>query len=95
MRKRSRWRATDLCLPNSGNLNPLTLSHQKISRYGAITHPTGGSDRIFPRHAYHKPLMIKFPDKCERKNRFNPDNKSFLVWFTDRSKTNKDPDAGL
>jgi hypothetical protein len=54
-----------------------------------------GSDRIFPRHAYHKPLTIKFPDKCEWQNGFNPDKKVFLVWFTDRSKTNKDPDAGV
>jgi len=39
--------------------------------------------------------MIKFPDKCEWQNGFNPHNKMFLVWFTDRSKTNKDPHAGV
>jgi hypothetical protein len=34
-----------------------------------------GSDMMLPRYAYHKPFTVKFPDKCEWQNGFNPDNK--------------------
>jgi hypothetical protein len=54
-----------------------------------------GSDRMLPRYAYHKPFTVKFPDKCEWQNGFNPDNKAGLVWYTDRSKTNKGTVAGV
>jgi hypothetical protein len=50
------------------------------------------SDKMLPRYAYHKPFTVKFPDKCEWWNGFNPDNKEGLVWYTDWSKTNKDGD---
>jgi hypothetical protein len=40
---------------------------------------------MLPRKAYYKPFTVKFPDKCEWQNRFNPDDKQDLVWFTDRS----------
>jgi hypothetical protein len=48
-----------------------------------------GSDRMFPRYAFYKPFTVTFPNKCERRNRFNPDNKGELVWYTDWPKTNK------
>jgi hypothetical protein len=38
-----------------------------------------GSDRMFLRYAYHKPFMVKFPDKCEWQNRFNPARGHVLV----------------
>jgi len=31
--------------------------------------------------------MVKFPDKCEWQNGFNPDIKGGVVWFTNGSKT--------
>jgi hypothetical protein len=54
-----------------------------------------GSDRMLQRFVYHKPCMVKFPDKCEWQNRFNPDNKGCLVWYIDRYKTNKETGAGV
>jgi peptide methionine sulfoxide reductase MsrB len=38
-------------------------------------------------------FMPKFLDKCEWQNRFDPDNKGGLVWYMDRSKTNKSTGA--
>ena len=49
----------------------------------------------FPRHSYRKPFTVKFPDKCEWQNRFNPDNTGGLVLYTDGSKTNKVTGAGV
>jgi hypothetical protein len=40
-------------------------------------------------------FMVKFLDKCEWQNGFNPDNKGRLVWYTDRSKINKGTGAGV
>ena len=54
-----------------------------------------GLTGYFQDNAYDKPLTIKFPDKSEWQNGFNLDNKTFLVWFTDKSKTKKDLDAGV
>jgi hypothetical protein len=54
-----------------------------------------GSDIMLPRKAYHKPFTVKFPDKCEWQNRFNPDDNGGLVWYTDRSKINKGTGAGV
>ena len=48
-----------------------------------------GSDRMLQRFVYHKPFMVKFPDKCKWQNGFNPDNKGRLVWYIDGYKTNK------
>jgi hypothetical protein len=52
-----------------------------------------GSDRIISRNAYDKPFTVKFPDKCKWQNGFNPDNVRGLVWYTNRSKTNKSTGA--
>jgi len=30
---------------------------------------------VFPGYAYHKPVMVRLPDKCEWKNGFNPEFK--------------------
>jgi hypothetical protein len=54
-----------------------------------------GPDRMLPRYAYHKPFTVKFPDKYEWQNGFNPDNKGGLVWYLDGSKTNKGTGAGV
>jgi hypothetical protein len=34
------------------------------------------------KYIYHKPFKVKFPDKCEGQNRFNPDYEQDLVWYT-------------
>jgi hypothetical protein len=47
------------------------------------------SDRMLVTHAYHKPFTVKFPDKCEWQNRFNPNNKGGLVHDINGSKTSK------
>jgi hypothetical protein len=54
-----------------------------------------GTDRMLARHAYHTPFTVKFLDKCDWQNGFNPDNKGGLGWYKDRSKTNKDTGAGV
>jgi hypothetical protein len=41
------------------------------------------------RYAYHKPFTVKFPDKCEWRNKFRPD-----INYMDGSKTNKGTGAG-
>jgi hypothetical protein len=30
---------------------------------------------VFPGYAYHKPVMVRFPDSCEWQNGFNPEKK--------------------
>jgi hypothetical protein len=50
---------------------------------------------MLPRYAYHKPFMVKFPDKCEWQNKFNPHNRGGLVWYVDGPKTNEGTGAGL
>jgi hypothetical protein len=52
-----------------------------------------GSDRMLPSFAYHKPFMVKFPEKCGYQNRFNPDNKGVVVWFVARYRTKNSTDA--
>jgi hypothetical protein len=34
-----------------------------------------GTDGMIQKYAYHKPFTVKFPDKYEWQNRFNPDNR--------------------
>ena len=51
-----------------------------------------GSDRMFPRYVYHKPFMVRFPDKCEWQNGFN---KVGLIWYTEESRINKGIGAGV
>jgi hypothetical protein len=48
-----------------------------------------GCETIFPRYAYHKQVMVKFTDRCEWQNRFNPDNKVGQCWYTDRLRSVK------
>jgi hypothetical protein len=54
-----------------------------------------GTDRMILRHAHHKPFTVKFPDKCEWQNRFKPDIRKGLAWYTDGSKTNKGTGTGV
>jgi hypothetical protein len=54
-----------------------------------------GSDRMLPRHACKKPFTGKFPAKNEWQNGLNSDNKGGLLWYADKSKTNKGTGAGV
>jgi hypothetical protein len=42
-----------------------------------------GTDIMIPRCAYNKPVIVKFPNKCEWQNRFNPDNEGAwsCIWM--------------
>jgi hypothetical protein len=53
-----------------------------------------GTDKMIPRHMYSKPFMVRFPDRSEWKDGFQPDRKGGLIWYTDGSKTNKGTGAG-
>jgi hypothetical protein len=54
-----------------------------------------GSDKMIPRSVYDKPFMIRFPNRSEWKEGFQPDRKGGLIWYTDGSKTNKGTGAGV
>ena len=54
---------------------------------------------VFPGCAYHKPFMVRFLDKSEWQNGFNPGKKKGggggrLVWYAGGAKSNKDPGFG-
>jgi hypothetical protein len=46
-----------------------------------------GFDKMIPRRVYDKPFMMRFPDKSEWKEGFQPERKWGLIWYTDGSKT--------
>jgi hypothetical protein len=50
---------------------------------------------MLPTYTFHKPFTVKFPDKCERQNRFSSNNKGGMGWYTEGSKTNKSTGAGV
>lgn len=54
-----------------------------------------GSYRMLQWEAYHRPFMVKFPDKCVWQNRINPDNEVGLASYVDGSKTNKGTGSGV
>jgi hypothetical protein len=54
-----------------------------------------GTDWMMLRHAHHKPLAVKFPEKCEWQIGFKPDIRECLVWYSDGSKTIKGTGTGV
>jgi hypothetical protein len=50
---------------------------------------------MIPRHVYNKPFTIRFPDRSEWQEGFQPDQNGELIWFTDGSKTAKGSGAGM
>jgi hypothetical protein len=44
-----------------------------------------GTDRMIPRHVCDKPFTVRFPDRSEWEDGFQPNRKR---WYTDGSKTN-------
>jgi ribonuclease HI len=53
------------------------------------------SDKMIPKHVYDKPFTMRFPDRREWKEGFQPDRKGGLIWYKDDSKTNKGTGAGV
>jgi hypothetical protein len=54
-----------------------------------------GSDKMIPKHVYDKPFKIRFPDRSDWKEGFQPDRTEGLIWYTDDSNTNKGTGAGV
>jgi hypothetical protein len=54
-----------------------------------------GTDKMIPRHVYGKAFTVRLPDRSEWNDRFHPDRKGRLIWYTDGSKTNKSTRAGV
>jgi ribonuclease HI len=50
---------------------------------------------MIPRHVYDKLFTIRFPDRSEWEEGFQPDIKGGLSWYTDGSKTNKGNGVGV
>jgi hypothetical protein len=61
------------------------MEHEPILQMGTLKQ----------RYAYHKPFTVKFPDKFEWQNKFQPFIQGGLVWYMDGSKTNKGTGAGV
>jgi hypothetical protein len=54
-----------------------------------------GHDKMMQRHVYDKPFTIRYPDRSEWKERFQPNRKGGLIWYTDGSNINKSTGAGV
>jgi hypothetical protein len=54
-----------------------------------------GTDKLIMRHVYDKPFTIRFPERREWKDKFQPDRKRGLLWYKDGSKKNKGTGAGV
>jgi hypothetical protein len=48
-----------------------------------------GTDKMTPRYAFHKPFMVRLPDRSEWDRGIVPIGKRGLIWYTDGSKTNE------
>jgi hypothetical protein len=54
-----------------------------------------GTDRMIPRHAFHKSFMVRLPNRSEWDSGIVPLGKRGLIRYTDGSKTNKGTGAGV
>jgi hypothetical protein len=54
-----------------------------------------GTDRMTLRHVYDKPFIVRFSDRSDWNDRFQPTRKGGLIWYADGSKTNKDTRTGV
>jgi hypothetical protein len=71
---------------------PKSTNHTHTERSQDIDHKPIlllRTDEMIPRYKYHKPFKVQLLNKHEWQNVFNPRKKGGLVWYTDRSKTNK------
>jgi hypothetical protein len=70
----------------NGNPNLMVLDMKKTILQMA-------SDKMIPRHVYDKPFTMRFPDRREREEGFQPDRKGRLIWYKDGAKTNESTGA--
>jgi hypothetical protein len=54
-----------------------------------------GSDKIIPKNVYDKPFTIRFPDRNEWREGFQPDRKGGIIWYADGSKKKKRHGPGV
>jgi hypothetical protein len=54
-----------------------------------------GFDKMIPRYVYCKPFSIRFTDRSEWKQGFQPDRKGELIWYIDGAETSKGTGAGV
>jgi hypothetical protein len=54
-----------------------------------------GTGKMIPRHVFHKPFTVRFPDRSEWEGGSIPIKKGGLIKYTDGSKTNKGTGAGV
>jgi hypothetical protein len=54
-----------------------------------------GSDKVTSKHIYENPFTIRFPDRSEWNEGFQPDKKGGLIWYTDGSKMERGTGAGV
>jgi hypothetical protein len=47
------------------------------------------TDKMILRHVYDKSFTVRFLDRSEQRNRFQPSRKGELVWYADGSKTDE------
>jgi hypothetical protein len=48
-----------------------------------------GSDQMIPRHVYDNPFTVRFPERSEWKDGFQPDTKGGLYLYRDGFKAHK------
>jgi ribonuclease HI len=53
------------------------------------------TDKMILRYAFHKPFMVRLPDRREWERGIAPIGKGGLVWYADGSKTNEGTGAGM
>jgi hypothetical protein len=54
-----------------------------------------GPYKMIPRNVYDTSFTIRFHDRSDWKEKFQPDRKGGLIWYTDGTKTNKGSGAGV
>jgi ribonuclease HI len=82
---------SDLLKPGSNKFGHVHIS-QDMEKEPIIQM---GSEKIFLKYVYEKPFTVRFLDRSEWEDGFQPDRKCGLIWYTDGSKTNKSTRAGV
>jgi ribonuclease HI len=54
-----------------------------------------GTDKMLPRHVFHKPFTVRFPDRSEWERGSIPIKKGRLICYPDGFKTNEGTEAGV
>jgi hypothetical protein len=54
-----------------------------------------GTDKMILRHVHDEPFTVRFRDRSEQRNKFQPNRKRGLVRYADDFKTNEGTGAGV